>query len=78
MPHFVVYIDKTITAQILVEANSIEEAYNAETSLDKIIDVHDCGWDVVWQVDELSEHYDNVSNVTFLTQEDLLKTRFVP
>lgn len=78
MPHFVVYIDKTITAQILVEANSIDEARNAHTSLDKVIDIHDCGWDVVWQVDELSEHYDSVSDVTFLTQEDLTKMRFLP
>ena len=50
MPKYIVYISKSIEGRFVVEAKSEEEAYHATIHADKLIEVQDAGWDVVWEV----------------------------
>lgn len=50
MPKYIAYISKSIEGRFVVEAKSEEEAYHATIHADKLIEVQDAGWDVVWEV----------------------------
>lgn len=50
MPKYIVNISKSIEGRFVVEAKSEEEAYNATIHADKLLEVQDAGWDVIWEV----------------------------
>ncbi len=73
MAQFIVRISKTIDVGVVVEAGTIEDAYDAHLDLSKIIDVQDAGWDVVWDAEELTN-----PAVKYLSTTELENMRFLP
>ena len=53
MNKYVVRISKNIDASFVVEAETIEDAYHAHISFEKMCEVSDGGWDVVWDAELL-------------------------
>jgi hypothetical protein len=53
MNKYIVRISKNIDASFVVEAETIEDAYNAEISFEKMCEVSDGGWDIVWDAELL-------------------------
>ena len=73
MAQFIVRISKTIDVSAVVEAETIEDAYSSSIDLNKIIDVQDAGWDVVWDAEELTN-----PAVKYLSTSELENMRFLP
>ena len=51
MNKYIVRISKNIDASFVVEAETLEDAYNAEISFEKMCEVSDGGWDIVWDAE---------------------------
>lgn len=73
MAQFIVRISKTIDIGVVVEAETIEDAYDASIDLNKIVDVQDAGWDVIWDAEELTN-----PAVKYLSKTELENMRFLP
>jgi len=73
MAQFIVRISKTIDVGVVVEAETIEDAYDSHLDLSKIVDVQDAGWDVVWDAEELTN-----TAVKYLSTTELENMRFLP
>lgn len=73
MAQFIVRISKTIDIGVVVEAETIEGAYDASIDLNKIVDVQDAGWDVIWDAEELTNPV-----VKYLSKTELENMRFLP
>jgi len=73
MAQFIVRISKTIDIGVVVEAETIEGAYDAPLDLTKIVDVQDAGWDVIWDAQELTD-----PAVKYLGKSELENMQFLP
>lgn len=53
MNKYIVRISKNIDASFVIEAETIEDAYHSEISFDKMCEVSDGGWDIIWDAELL-------------------------
>lgn len=72
MAKYVVRLSKTIDMTAVVEADTQEEANEAEISFDHILYLDDAGWDVVW------ESYPLDFEPTYMTKEQIDEMRVMP
>jgi predicted RNase H-like HicB family nuclease len=53
MTKYIVNISKSIEGRFVVEAESLEDAYDAAISYETLFEVSDSGWDVIWNAEPL-------------------------
>ena len=53
MNKYIVNISKSIEGRFIVEAESLEDAYDAAVNYGTLFEVSDSGWDVIWNADLL-------------------------
>jgi len=75
MPKFIVNISKSIEGRFVVEAKNEEEAYHATIHADKLFEIQDAGWDVIWEVAPLDG--DEPEYITIPEQKEIAKD-FLP
>lgn len=75
MPKYIVNISKSIEGRFVVEAENEEAAYNATVHADRLFEVSDAGWDVIWEVVPLEG--DEPNYISIPEQKELAKD-FLP
>lgn len=75
MPKYIVNISKSIEGRFVVEAENEEEAYSAAVHADRLFEVTDAGWDVIWEVAPLEG--DEPDYISIPKQKELAKD-FLP
>ena len=53
MNKYIVNISKSIEGRFVVEAESLEDAYDAAVNYGTLFEVSDSGWDVIWDASPL-------------------------
>ena len=53
MNKYIVNISKSIEGRFIVEAESLEDAYDAAVNYGTLFEVSDSGWDVIWDASPL-------------------------
>jgi hypothetical protein len=75
MPKYLVNISKSIEGRFVVDAEDEEAAYHAAIHADRLFDVHDAGWDVIWDVSPLEG--DEPKYIPLAEQKEIAKD-FLP
>ncbi len=75
MPKYLVNISKTIDGRFVVEAEDEDAAYHAVIHADRLFDVSDAGWDVIWDVSPLEG--DEPKYIPLAKQKEIAKD-FLP